>query len=79
MASWEINMNLPRRAAMAKVGQYAATKLGIEQGMHSCHVLGLFQEADGDSACPVFVCEFENGMVYNCMTEDVQFVSGGDC
>lgn len=42
-------------------------------GITPCHVLGLFQETDGESYYPVFVCELNDGRVLTAVTSDVRF------
>ena len=79
MATWELNMNLPRRRAKAKLYTSVVKKLGLSTEPaatfeeYDCHVLFASQEMDSDGCTPVFICEFNNGRVYNVPTEDVRF------
>ena len=73
MATWELNINMPRRSAKAKINKYIAEHYEIEEGEQPCFVLGLFQERDENDAWPVFVCEFFDGTIVNIATELVKF------
>lgn len=70
MATWEMNINLPRRRAIIIVNEAISVVYDIEQGEHECFVLGLFQ----DNNAPVFVCELNDGKVVNIYTEYVRFL-----
>ena len=75
-----ITVEMQRRRAKAKLYTSTVKKLELSTKPaetfeeHDCYVLFASQEMDTDSCTPVFVCEFNNGRVYNVPTEDVRFV-----
>ena len=50
-----------------------AFTVAVVDGITPCHVLGLFQETDGESYYPVFVCELNDGRVLTAVTSEVRF------
>lgn len=74
----------PRRRAKARLHSGFAKKLDLtdtdelKYEEYDCFVLLAAQEADGDEATPIFVCEFLNGRVGNVYTECVRFVDTED-
>ena len=71
----EINIMMPRRRALFRPDFYWSKHCKLKEGYeHECYVLGAFQDNDGNSARPVFTCEFSNGKVFNVPTEMVRFV-----
>lgn len=75
MATWDIQVNLPRRAAVATINSYVAKRMNVAPGDHNCYILGLFQDTDDEGAGPVFVCEMKSdGRVFNLHTEFIRFV-----
>ena len=74
MTGLTMDILAPRHSAEVTITRYWANKLSIEEGVVTCHVLGLFQCVDGDDcAYPVFVCELDDGRVINVDTLDVKF------
>ncbi len=74
MAGLTMDILAPRRSAEVTVSKYWANKLSIEEGVTTCHVLGLFQYVESDGcAYPVFVCELDDGRVFYVDTLDVKF------
>ena len=79
MAAMRIEVQMPRRRAVARISKYAANKIGFpDAGDYECLVLFGSTEADEDGSVPVFVCEFLNGNVYNVPTESVSFIDTDD-
>lgn len=75
MATFNIEVQMPRRAALATINSYVAKRMNVEPGEYLCYVLGVFQESDDEGAGPVFVCEMHSdGRVFNLHTEFIQFV-----
>ena len=73
MSKLSMEITLPRRSAEVDIGAYWHKKLGIDMGITPCHVLGLFQENDGEGCYPVFVCELNDGRVLTVETSEVRF------
>lgn len=73
MSKLSMEVTIQRRSAEVDIGLYWHKKLGIDMGITPCHVLGLFQETDGKSFYPVFVCELNDGRVITAVTSDVRF------
>lgn len=73
MSKLSMEVTLQRRSAEVNIGTYWHKKLGVDMGITPCHVLGLFQETDGESFYPVFVCELNDGHVLTAETSDVRF------
>lgn len=74
MTGLTMDILAPRRSAEVTISKYWANKLSIEEGVTTCHVLGLFQCVEGDNcAYPVFVCELADGRVLSVDTLDVRF------
>ena len=75
MAAMSIEIKMPRRRAEVQISSHWARKLGIEAGVYSCHVLGIFQYAESEAdAYPVFACELDNGRMIEVSPTDVKFV-----
>ena len=62
-----------RRAAEVKINKYWSTVLGVPEGTIPCHVLGIFQSADDDAACPVAVCELSDGRMFDPLVGTIRF------
>lgn len=73
MSKLSMEVTIQRRSAEVDIGTYWHKKLGIDMGITPCHVLGLFQENDGEDYYPVFVCELNDGHVITTVTSDVRF------
>ena len=73
MSKLFMEVTMPRRSAEVDIGAYWHKKLGIDMGITPCHVLGLFQENDGEGCYPVFVCELNDGRVLTAETSEVRF------
>jgi hypothetical protein len=75
MASSDIQVRLQRRRAELVADKFWSAKLGIEIGDKvPCHILGLFQEIeDSDCAYPVFVCELNDGRVFETTVDVIHF------
>ena len=73
MSKLSMEVTMPRRSAEVGIGLYWHKKLGVDMGITPCHVLGLFQETDGESYYPVFVCELNDGRVLTAVTSEVRF------
>ena len=73
MSKLSMEGTLQRRSAVVDIGIYWHKKLGVDMGITPCHVLGLFQENDGEDYYPVFVCELNDGRVLTAVTSDVRF------
>lgn len=73
MSKLSMEVTIQRRSAEVNIGTYWHKKLGVDMGITPCHVLGLFQETDGESFYPVFVCELNDGHVLTAETSDVRF------
>lgn len=73
MDKLSMEVTMQRRSAEVDIGTYWHKKLGVDRGVTPCHVLGLFQENDGEDYYPVFVCELNDGHVLTALTSDVRF------
>ena len=73
MSKLSMEVTMQRRSAVVDIGTYWHKKLGVDMGITPCHVLGLFQENDGEDYYPVFVCELNDGRVLTAVTSDVRF------
>lgn len=73
MGKLSMEITMPRRSAEVRIGTYWHKELGVDMGPTPCHVLGLFQENDGEDFYPVFVCELNDGRVLTAVTSDVRF------
>lgn len=73
MDKLSMEVTMQRRSAEVDIGTYWHKKLGVDRGITPCHVLGLFQENDGEDYYPVFVCELNDGHVLTALTSDVRF------
>ena len=73
MNKLSMEVTMQRRSAEVDIGTYWHKKLGVDRGITPCHVLGLFQENDGEDYYPVFVCELNDGHVLTALTSDVRF------
>ena len=73
MGNLSMEVTMPRRSAEVDIGAYWHKKLSIDMGITPCHVLGLFQENDGEGCYPVFVCELNDGRVLTAETSEVRF------
>ena len=73
MSKLSMEVTIQRRSAEVDIGTYWHKKLGVDMGPTPCHVLGLFQESDGEDFYPVFVCELNDGRVITAATSDVRF------
>ena len=73
MGKLSMEVTMPRRSAEVDIGTYWHKKLGVDMGITPCHVLGLFQESDGEGCYPVFVCELNDGRVLTVETSEVRF------
>lgn len=73
MSKLSMEVTMQRRSAEVDIGTYWRKKLGVDMGVTPCHVLGLFQENDGEDYYPVFVCELNDGHVLTAVTSDVRF------
>ena len=73
MNKLSMEVTMQRRSAEVDIGTYWHKKLGVDMGIAPCHVLGLFQENDGEDYYPVFVCELNDGHVLTALTSDVRF------
>lgn len=65
---------IQRRSAEVDIDAYWH-KSCVDMCITPCHVLGLFQENDGEDYYPVFVCELNAGHVLNAVTSDVRFTN----
>ena len=74
MTGLNLEIRLPRRRAEVNVNSYWAKRLSIEEGVTTCHILGLFQDSSEDGAYPVMVCELDDGRVLTQAPETVKFV-----
>ena len=63
MDAWKgrITVEMPRRRAEVTQNPSQAIYNNVKVGTHPCHVLGLFQVADGEDVQPYFVCELDDG------------------
>ena len=73
MGKLSMEVTIQRRSAEVNIGTYWHKKLGVDMGITPCHVLGLFQETDGEGYYPVFVCELNDGHVLTVEPSDVRF------
>ena len=73
MNNLSMDVTMQRRSAEVDIDTYWHKKLGVDTGITPCHVLGLFQENDGEDYYPVFVCELNDGHVITAVTSDVRF------
>lgn len=73
MSKLSMEVTMQRRSAEVDIGTYWHKKLGIDMGVTPCHILGLFQENDGEDYYPVFVCELNDGHVITAVASDVRF------
>lgn len=74
MARDYITIKQQTRLAKVRLTKYYADKLGRKEEECICDVHGLFQSVDGDSACPVFVCELDDGSVVEVSVDKVTFI-----
>ena len=71
----EIQVVLQRRRAEVTFDKTRANYHKVEEGVHPCHVLGLFQCNDGDTDVnPYFICEMNDGRNIYMPPECVRFV-----
>lgn len=73
MNNLSMEVTTQRRSAEVDIGIYWHKKMGLDMGTTPCHVIGLFQENDGEYSYPVFVCELNDGRVITTVTSDVRF------
>lgn len=74
MASMDMTIKWQRRRAEVTLTPYQASYNNLEVGTYKCHVLGLFQVADGEDAQPYFVCELDNGCNICATPQQVRFL-----
>lgn len=75
MAGIDIVVKMPRRSAEVKQDSMQAAYNKLTEGVHPCHVLGLFQCNDGDEDVnPYFVCELNDGRCICAAPNQVRFL-----
>lgn len=77
MNGWtgKITVEMPRRRATVEVSEHAAAFNKIESGVHACHVLGIYQCADGEEdVAPYALCELHSGQIIYADPIKVRFV-----
>ena len=75
MSGIEISIQMPRRRAEVTQDKHQAIYNKLDEGVHPCHVLGLFQCNDGDEDVnPYFICELNDGRCIYASPGQVRFV-----
>lgn len=74
MASIDMTIKWQRRCAEVTLNPCQASYNKLEVGTHKCHVLGLFQVADGEDVQPYFVCELDTGCNIYAAPPQVRFL-----
>lgn len=72
-AGFTMTISQQRRRAEVTITSYYARRLNIPEGTIPCHVLGIFQSANDDGACPVAVCELSDGRMFDPLVGTVRF------
>lgn len=61
MTGMDMTIKWQRRRAEVTQNAFNARFNKVEEGVHPCHVLGLFQVVEDEGAQPYFVCELDDG------------------
>lgn len=74
MAQSGIEVYWQRRRATVTQNRWNALHNHLDEGEHTCHVLGLFQVANEDEVTPYFICEMNDGRCIYAEPTQVRFI-----